>query len=98
MFILVLFYIYDRVIVSLWIHYPGILLGEGLQLTSIRLQIILWLRNANTLMHQKLILHQASKGMHVGELLGGNFVGDSVRWKMRDRVKSLTKPLARGPW
>jgi hypothetical protein len=48
MFILVLFYRYDRVNVSLWIQYPGILLGEGQQLTSIHLQIILWLRNANT--------------------------------------------------
>jgi hypothetical protein len=48
MFILVLFYRYDRVIASLWIRYPRILLGEGLQLTSIGLQIILWLRNANS--------------------------------------------------
>jgi hypothetical protein len=46
-FILVLFYRYDRVTASLWIRYPGILLGEGLQLASVRLQIILWLRNAN---------------------------------------------------
>jgi hypothetical protein len=29
MFILVLFYKYDRVSTSLWIRYPGILLGEG---------------------------------------------------------------------
>jgi hypothetical protein len=28
-FILVLFYRYDRVTASLWIRYPGILLGEG---------------------------------------------------------------------
>jgi hypothetical protein len=47
MFILVLFYRYDRVIASLWIRYPVILLGEGLQLASVCLQIILWLRNAN---------------------------------------------------
>jgi hypothetical protein len=47
-FILVLFYRYDRVTTSLWIRYHGILLGEGLQLASVRLQIILWLRNANT--------------------------------------------------
>jgi hypothetical protein len=47
-FILVLFYRYDRVTTSLWIRYPEILLGEGLQLTSIRLQIILWLRNGNS--------------------------------------------------
>jgi hypothetical protein len=38
---------YDRVTASLWIRYPRILLGEELQLTSVRLQIILWLRNAN---------------------------------------------------
>jgi hypothetical protein len=30
-----------------WIQYPKILLGEWLQLASVRLQIILWLRNAN---------------------------------------------------
>jgi hypothetical protein len=48
-FILVLFYRYDRVIASLWIRYPGILLGEGLQLASVHLQIILWLRNTNKL-------------------------------------------------
>jgi hypothetical protein len=48
-FILVLSYRYDRVTASLWIRYPGILLGEGIQLTSVRLQIILWLRNANML-------------------------------------------------
>jgi hypothetical protein len=47
MFIHVLFYRYDRVTASIWIRYPEILLGEGLQLASIRLQIILWLRNAN---------------------------------------------------
>jgi hypothetical protein len=28
-FILILFYRYDRIIVSLWIRYPGILLGKG---------------------------------------------------------------------
>jgi hypothetical protein len=49
MFILVLFYRYDRVTASLWIWYTGILLGEGLQLAFVRLQIILWLRNANKL-------------------------------------------------
>jgi hypothetical protein len=47
-FILVLFYRYDRVTASLWIRYPGILLGGGLQLASVPLQIILWLRNVNT--------------------------------------------------
>jgi hypothetical protein len=47
-FILVLLCRYDRVTASQWIRYPGILLGEGLQLASVRLQIILWLRNANT--------------------------------------------------
>jgi hypothetical protein len=46
-FILILFYRYDRVTTSLWIWYPGILLGEGLQLASVRLYIILWLRNMN---------------------------------------------------
>jgi hypothetical protein len=46
-FILVLFYRYDRVTASLWIRYPRILLGEGLQLAYVRLQIILWLRNTN---------------------------------------------------
>jgi hypothetical protein len=45
-FILILFYKYDRVTASVWIRYPGIL-GEGLQLVYVRLQIILWLRNAN---------------------------------------------------
>jgi hypothetical protein len=29
MFILVLFYRYDRITAFLWIRYPGILLGEG---------------------------------------------------------------------
>jgi hypothetical protein len=47
-FILVLFYRYDRVTTSLWIRYPRILLGDGLQLAYVCLQIILWLRNANT--------------------------------------------------
>jgi hypothetical protein len=46
-FILVLFYRYDRVTASLWSRYLGILLGEGLQLAYARMQIILWLRNAN---------------------------------------------------
>jgi hypothetical protein len=50
-FILVLFYRYDRVTASLWIRYPGILLDEGLQLASVCLQIILWLRNANKGVH-----------------------------------------------
>jgi hypothetical protein len=45
--IFVVFYRYDRVTASLWLRYPGILLGEGLQLASVCLQIILWLRNAN---------------------------------------------------
>jgi hypothetical protein len=49
MLILVLFYRYDRVIASLWIRYPGILLGEGLQLAPVCLQIILGLRNINKL-------------------------------------------------
>jgi hypothetical protein len=44
-FILILFYRYDRLTASLWIRYPRILLGEGLQLASVRLQIILWLWN-----------------------------------------------------
>jgi hypothetical protein len=47
-FILILFYTYGRVMTSLWIRYPGILLGEGLQLASVHLQIIRWLRNANS--------------------------------------------------
>jgi hypothetical protein len=47
-FILVLFYRYDRVTASLWIRYPVILLGEGLLLASVCLQIILWQRNTNT--------------------------------------------------
>jgi hypothetical protein len=46
-FILIQFYRYDRVTASVWIQYPKILLGEWLQLASVRLQIILWLRNAN---------------------------------------------------
>jgi hypothetical protein len=46
--ILVLLYRYDRVTASLWIRYPEILLGEGVQLASLHLQIILWLRNANS--------------------------------------------------
>jgi hypothetical protein len=46
-FILILFYRYDRVTAFLWIRYPAILLGEGLQFAYVRLQIILWLRNAN---------------------------------------------------
>jgi hypothetical protein len=53
MVILVLFYRYDRFTTSLWIRYPGILLGEGLQLASVRLQIILWLRNTNKLFWQR---------------------------------------------
>jgi hypothetical protein len=48
-FILILFYIYDGVTASLWIQYPEILLGEGLQLASVHLHIILWLRNTNKL-------------------------------------------------
>jgi hypothetical protein len=47
MFILVLFYRYDRVTTSLWIRYPEIVLSEGLRLASVHLQIILWLRNTN---------------------------------------------------
>jgi hypothetical protein len=51
MFILVLFYRYARVTTSLWIRYPEILLGEGLQLAVVRLQIILWLRNVNNIQY-----------------------------------------------
>jgi hypothetical protein len=47
MFILVLFYRYDRVIASLWIQYPGTLMGEGQQLVFVGLQIIPWPRNVN---------------------------------------------------
>jgi hypothetical protein len=46
MFILILLYRYDRVTASLWIGYSEILLGEGLQLAFVHLQIIMWLRNA----------------------------------------------------
>jgi hypothetical protein len=47
-FIIILFYTYDRFTASLWIRYPEILLGKGLQLASVRLQIILWLKYVNT--------------------------------------------------
>jgi hypothetical protein len=65
-FILVLYYRYDRVIASLWIRYPRILLGEELQLASVRLQIILCLRNANT----NALIFEANKKILKGEKKG----------------------------
>jgi hypothetical protein len=51
-FIPVLFYIYDRITTSLWIRYPAILLGEGYNWHMYALQIIMWLRNNNTMAGQ----------------------------------------------
>jgi hypothetical protein len=53
-FILVQFYRYDRVTVSLWIRYPVILLGEGLQLAYVCLPtndwgdgLVMWLHGGD---------------------------------------------------
>jgi hypothetical protein len=105
-FILVLFHRYDRVTGSLWIRYTRILLGEELQLGSVCLHIILWLRTANRgrgsrrWIGQRQTRGSQSNGFAEGKAIASRMLasgnGDEHRWW--NHRNGLRKGLCKSPF